>query len=308
MKYVKWMLIIMGLTMVGGLVVGITGKTAGTVLVVELIITGCIIVWLFVSKMVGYVKKESENTSLSTKKKVLNTIVTEALADNNITETELEAILAKKDELNLSDDDLEEVFQKQFSIQAKPVLDVINQEHRCSPEQEKELHEIAQRMKISPDFSDLYIFKNLWHLENTQNFKPPVINVDIRLAQNEECYHMTYATWNQMKKIKERQGYVGASMSFRVAKGVNLRFGRALPVYNEYDQLSEISSGILYITNKKLIFQGNKKSTTITIGRVLSWNVFQDAIEIIKTSGKPDVFMIPSPASIEFTNGLLQIA
>jgi hypothetical protein len=95
--------------------------------------------------------------------------------------------------------------------------------------------------------------------------------------------------------FRERTGYVGGAVSFRVAKGVRFSVGRAVPTYNEYEGLMEVSPGVLYVTSKRLVFRGSKKSASVPFGRLIDYTLYADGIELHKTSGKPDVYLMDSP-------------
>lgn len=66
--------------------------------------------------------------------------------------------------------------------------------------------------------------------------------------------------------LLERQDddlYAGGSIGFRVAKGVTLRFGRAVPITSTREELVEKAGGDLYVTNKKLAFIGQAASIMV---------------------------------------------
>src|SRR3546814_20228682 len=87
-----------------------------------------------------------------------------------------------------------------------------------------------------------------------------------------------------MKTVREHHGYAGGSIGFRVAKGVTLRFGRAVPITSTREELVEKAGGELYVTNKKLAFIGQRSSTNVTYGRLARWEIYSDDIEVIKNS------------------------
>ena len=67
---------------------------------------------------------------------------------------------------------------------------------------------------------------------------------------------------------------------------MRLYSGRSVHVYRERELLTRISSGDLYITTKRIVFNGNKKSTNTNYSKVVDIKEFQDGIEIFKSSGK----------------------
>ena len=60
------------------------------------------------------------------------------------------------------------------------------------------------------------------------------------------------------------------------------------------DVLKELDAGTLYITSKRLLFDGSRKSTALPLRRILNFTVYQDGVQIEKDSGKDQFFMLNS--------------
>lgn|SRR3546814_436381 len=237
--------------------------------------------------------------------------VKKALADKVITDDELAEIDRLQAELGLSEEKAKSVLRKQVLPLANKltgrVLDRVKKTRRYSPDDEEEIRDICRQLKVTPDFDQvsLQIYRKLWEVEATGRLEPEPVEADIRLGRNEICYHYCPSVWLQMKTVREHHGYAGGSIGFRVAKGVTLRFGRAVPITSTREELVEKAGGELYVTNKKLAFIGQRSSTNVTYGRLARWEIYSDGIEVIKNSGKPDVFRL-SEADIEYVDALLQ--
>jgi hypothetical protein len=81
--------------------------------------------------------------------------------------------------------------------------------------------------------------------------------------------------------------YAGVTGSFRIVKGVRFRVGNIAPVRHARDALTHLDSGMLYITNKRLILMGTTRNITVRLSNVLSFEVYADGIEIQKASVRP---------------------
>src|SRR3546814_14241356 len=101
---------------------------------------------------------------------------------------------------------------------------------------------------------------------STGRLEPEPVEADIRLGRNEICYHYCPSVWLQMKTVREHHGYAGGSIGFRVAKGVTLRFGRAVPTTSTREELGEKAGGELYVPNKTHDFIGKRSATHGTYG------------------------------------------
>jgi len=240
------------------------------------------------------------------KKRKVKKLVQEALSDDELTDDEIKSIENLLDESNISPQYVNKLRKKHFLKIASPIINRIRNNRRFSPDDEEYLIEIAEKLHAALNFDEFTPYRKLWEIEKTGEFDPEPIAVNIRLSKNEECYYSANAVWTQLKTIRKHHGYVGGSVGFRVSKGVTLRLGKAVPSYSETEELVDISDGTLFVTNKKLIFDGERRSTTITYGRLISYQQYSDGIEIRKSSGKPDLFRL-NPIDLEFVDALLQV-
>ena len=88
-------------------------------------------------------------------------------------------------------------------------------------------------------------------------------------------------------------------------KGVSYRASTLRPQYQTREGMADISDGTLYVTNKKVIFDGTSRSTAIPYGRLVSLQLYADGIELKKATGKSDYFMMDG-MSAEYSVALIQ--
>jgi hypothetical protein len=220
----------------------------------------------------------------------------QAVADGVLTDDEVRYLEQRSEQLGIDQKFVDSLRGSHVKQQVQPILERVKAARRYSPDDEAELYRLAKNLRFEPQFGpEFAIYRALWELENTGSMTLRPIHAGIILTRGEECYHSAGASWNQVKRVRERTGYVGGAVSFRVAKGVRFSVGRAVPTYNEYEGLMEVSPGFLYLTNKKLLFRGSKKSTNIPLGRLIDYTLYADGIELHKTSGKPDVYLMDPP-------------
>src|SRR5262245_16479650 len=63
-------------------------------------------------------------------------------------------------------------------------------------------------------------------------------------------------------------------------KGLSSRYGHISVDRITRDELREIDTGTLLITNKRLLFNGAKKNTSTQLTRVIHFTLYQDGIQI----------------------------
>jgi hypothetical protein len=59
--------------------------------------------------------------------------------------------------------------------------------------------------------------------------------------------------------------------------------------------MTPLSSGTLYVTSKRLLFNGESRNTTIALKKIVGGHMFSDCMRIEKSTGKPDLFSMDAP-------------
>lgn len=162
-----------------------------------------------------------------------------------------------------------------------------------SPEDYSKINNASKKLNIDLSFDEemkKYIEKliELWKIDNEDL---PVKKVDISLQDNEVCHYVTDVKWMENKTITTSIKYSGVTASFKIAKGVRYRVGNIKPQRVTVDKLVEIDKGILYVTNKRIIFMGDRKNNNIKYQSILSIVPYSDGVEIEKDSGKSPVLI-----------------
>lgn len=94
----------------------------------------------------------------------------------------------------------------------------------------------------------------------------PTYDPGIRLKKGELCYFKD-STAKLLEPRSVRSGGFGGA-SIRVAKGVSIHSGRFAS--ESHDEWREITTGALYVTNRRIIFDGATKNREILMSDVMS--------------------------------------
>ncbi len=226
------------------------------------------------------------------KNRELKKMVKIALSDGELEEIEIEAIeiYAKMHSLDMNI--VDEVRRHHAHNISKKKINSIVDAQRYSKEDEDELNNIFNKLQMKPSYPvEFKKYRALWEIEKNGDFElTPIDDVPTALQSNETVYFTCDSNWYQQNTRKELKGYIGGSVGFRITKGVNIRVGKMVPQYDIIEELKSLSFGKMYITNKRIQFIGDKKSTNLTYGRLVDFRLFKNGIEIHKSSGKPDFF------------------
>jgi hypothetical protein len=117
-----------------------------------------------------------------------------------------------------------------------------------------------------------------------------------------------YLSWFEKSNLYEPRSertYAGGSrgVSFRVAKGVSIRSGGFSGHSESHEAIQLIDTGKLILTNKRLIFIGQKRSANIEFKRILSTTFYKDSFKIdLENRQRPQLFGV---SDSEFWEALL---
>jgi hypothetical protein len=229
-----------------------------------------------------------------------------ALNDGQLTTAEHDQLLVRAKELGLNSDKLTELQTKDFKIQTKLLRETIVRTRRITKQQLQEFYAIADKLNIEPQFEP--DFEKYWQLtcwDAGEQLQLSEIASPSLLKKGESAFYAGKSTWSQMKTVKTRAGSHGFSASFRIVKGLRYRADTVRPVYTSHDELVDLSTGQITITNRRILFEGAPKSTAIPYARILDIEAYNDGVQIMKSSGKNDFFRL-SQTDSEFCSMLVE--
>ena len=119
----------------------------------------------------------------------------------------------------------------------------------------------------------------------------PIINIEtLNLTKGEVCHFAGDGCFCKQKQ--QTVGYQGGSrgVSIRVMKGVSFRVGNYQGHYVKQD-IIERTNGLIYLTNKKIIFTAIKNSSVIRFKDIINLNADANMLQI-QTEKKTFLFEI----------------
>jgi len=174
--------------------------------------------------------------------------------------------------------------ENRLAIAAKKAID----DQRLSPTELADLYALARALDIELqlDQHTQAMFDRcslLWRIDNGEL---PTLNVGINLQRGEMCHAVADTTWMEMRTRTDRINYGGPVASIRICKGLRYRVGSVRVQRITREELIEVDRGRLYLTNKRVIFDGGKKNTSIRLSALLSFTPFADGVVLEKSSGR----------------------
>lgn len=237
--------------------------------------------------------------------------VREAGKDRYLSKEEESLLKTLQQELGLQNGDIIEanrqianlkILTKQADVACyEKKLEQFGEDKYLTPEEEEELEKLKKELSLTE--SDLQKTQSellrLRRFTALKNGYLPELTPDILLQKNEKLHYEVYCS---LMEEKHRTRYVGGSqgVNFRIMKGVYYRVGgfRGNRVVEEFKEITD--SGFLYITNKRIIFNGSKKNVTYAIPKIVNMIRYSDAWQFQKENeSKPKYFIINDSDAID---------
>jgi hypothetical protein len=254
----------------------------------------------FISRLIDRYKEskrmqqEERNrlTDLALKKEEFKQIVLRAIDDGKLTDEEIEEIEKRQAELDLSDSEV-----KGIRIHAyKTAYLNAKEDGSITTAKIEELEKLKTQFDLTDDdvACEQKVLLRLRLITQIAEGSLPVIakhdlpaELGNLILQKGETVH-----WIEVVALKEEKviskKYEGGSqgVSIRLAKGLHYRVGGHRGHLVSTSAVVPVSIGGFIITNKRIIFRGDKKSFSLRHDNILDISFYDDGVSIAETSGK----------------------
>ena len=125
---------------------------------------------------------------------------------------------------------------------------------------------------------------------------PEVSGVPILLQRGEVCHWAGAVEYLQIKKVVVRRSYGGFGFSIPIMRGISYRVGNYDLNRESENQMTKIDEGTVYITSKRIVFDGQLKNLNIPFSKVIGVTCFKNAFGLnLASSGDPCFTMTDDP-------------
>jgi hypothetical protein len=211
-----------------------------------------------------------------------------ALKDEDLSDAERSRLSTLAARLQLPAEAVTAAMKEEASALMHRVLDRAVKDRRFSPDEEAQFHALAQQLGAKPTFvpdtaAELDRFRLYWRIE--QGDLPRLV-VSLNLKRGEECHFRTQATHLERRTVTRAIAYAGPTVSIPIVKGVRFRLGAIAPQRISQEVLAPLDEGVLYITNRRLLFDGSKQSRTFELSKIINFTPYSDGLNIERDRGK----------------------
>lgn len=211
----------------------------------------------------------------------------EVLADARITAEERDALRRLEDSLRLPEATRKRIYARVSGAALAKSYEAALSDRRLSPEEEADLKAMAENLGVLPNPSEgsravMDRYRLLWRIENGDI---PAAPVEMRLQMGEACYFEAPAQWWELRTVKG-ESEDAAKGGIPIVKGVRFKLEIPMPSVPRNHKLTQVDSGTVYLTNKRLLFTGASNNRTIRLNTMTGFEVFAEAMVIDKESGR----------------------
>jgi hypothetical protein len=226
--------------------------------------------------------------------------VDEVLRDGRLTPSEKKALERFAAELRLGEPAQRSIMEPAARAALSRAADQAAADERLSPDEDRTLVMLAQELGVPLEFDarrrrQLERMALFWSIENG---RAPTYDVPITLQRGERCHFVSSADWYELRTKTVRVNYSGFSTSIRICKGVRYRVGTVTPQRVTRDELTHLDRGTVYFTNKRVIFDGERKNTAIRHSALIGFRSYADGVVLEKATGKSPHLILTGDAEV----------
>ena len=242
------------------------------------------------------------NKEKEEQKKNIREVMLVAISDSEITTDELKQIVEICNESNLTSDEI--YFLRLEAFQA--AVNAAIEDRRVSEEEETSLHHIHSVLQLSEDVyneaeTKMSKYRNLYELE-----KENLICLDVDkglLMPGEDCH------WIADVVLMEEKAVADSSTGVKITKGLTYRIGLSKGQLISETDLMPVTKGTLYVTNKRMIFSGERNSFDIPYEKLVDIGLYSDGMKfLVSENEKPYIFKTLQNEDVEAVGLMLSYA
>lgn len=167
------------------------------------------------------------------------------------------------------------------------------EDRRLTAQEEQRLAHMSENLgvKISHDAESQRVVERFKLLARIEAGELPVIHPSVLLQRGEVCHAEFSCRLHEMRTVTKRINYHGPTGRIRIMKGLSWRYGSVNVSRVTSEELRQLDLGVLYITNKRLLFNGASKSINTPLKKIIHFTVFKDGIQVEKETGRDQFYL-----------------
>jgi len=252
-------------------------------------------------------KLKDDYGKIQDKKEFKDSLI-EAVSDAELSIDEITNLEKRKEELGLTEKDIIGIKTDAYAA----ALTATKLDGIITKSEEEELEKIQNYLgledrEISKQKEELTRLRLLSEIQ--EGNIPTLTAKNIVTQKDEKIYWIEPSSLLEEKVVDRRYKGGSRGVSFRIMKGVNYRIGGHKGHYEVEKRNVEVSSGNLIITNKRIIFSGDKKSLSTKLDKIIDINLFTNGLQFSEINkNKPRLLSFEKKGNQEIIGAILSSA
>ena len=219
--------------------------------------------------------------------------VAEAAKDEHLSDVERARLDNTAKTFGLSEDQVKQVYGAEVLRVLQVMFDRATADKRLTASEDEVLAAAAKNfgVTIAHDEQTSAAVKRMRELARIEAGDLPILGVQIILQRNEVCHAAAGAILHEIRTVTKRVNYSGLTSSVKIVGPIRWRVGSMAFDRIQKDVMTAVDSGALYVTSKRLIFDGSKKNGVIQLSKIMNFTVFSDGLQVQKERGKDQFFI-----------------
>lgn len=216
-----------------------------------------------------------------------------AVQSGQITDSEKTALAELHQLISLPSDSANAIYKEVCQARLDRFVEEYGADARITPDKELRLYAIGQNLGVKPRAEtkrSIERFKRYWTIEHSAL---SIVDVSVSLQKSEVCHYQTSEVqWYEERATARQTNYTEHYEHHRSFDVVDLQSNSTSARKDTFNILKRIDICDLYVTNKRLIFEGKEKTTSIKLNTIVSVKAYKQGILIDKLTGKSILLII----------------
>ncbi len=218
--------------------------------------------------------------------------VSAAIVDRRLDPDERDFLERLQAQLRLPDEIVTRIHAHAARWHVEQLVKAADADERLSPAEEAELDLLARNLRVEIQYGArtrrrLEKFRLYWLIENGD---VPEIETEIALQRGERCSFAIDADWYEPRRVTRRVQSSCRPLRIKIAKGAYWRVGDLGVQRVSEDVMRFVDSGRVFVTSKRLLFQGARGDTPISVNAIADFTAYANGVEIERHDA-PNVFL-----------------
>ncbi len=243
--------------------------------------------------VLGLDDTEATEAEIDVLREVFRSRLQTALHDSHLSDNEKEQLERTTVSFGLSEAVRQETYKDEVMKVVQAAFDAAVKDGRLTEAEDQQLAAMAANfgVKLTHDDATLRRLERFRLLGSIEAGNIPEIHPNVLLQRGEKCYAQLPCRLHEKRSVTRAIGYSGPVGRIRIMKGLSWRYGYINVNRITSEELRQIDTGTLYITSKRLLFNGQAKNFNVQHKKIIQFTAYKDGFQIEKESGRDQYFL-----------------